>query len=182
MALIGLFLYQAGLYGYLMPAVTPPVPHIEDPGQVTSYQSTLTGKDNNGQPYEIAAARSWQDKDTANLFHLEQMQATLHRPSGNPYRLTGKLAHYDSHSKTADVEGAVSIVEAGRFTARMEKVHINMNDRSLTSGVPVKVDMAHGTIITANGMEITGDGDHILFLNGVKAHFDSSAQSQGATP
>lgn len=180
-ALVGAFLYQAGFYAYVMPRIAAPVPHIEDPGQITSYGSTLTGSDKNGQPYEIAATRSWQDKDMAHVFHLERMQATLHRPAGKPYRMTGNTARYDSQTKLADIEGAVSIVEEGRFTARMDKAHIDMKDNSLKSDVAVKVELPQGTI-AANGMQITGDGATILFLNGVKAHFGSPAKFEGATP
>jgi LPS export ABC transporter protein LptC len=180
LALLGAFLYEAGLYAYLKPAITPPSPHIENPGEITSYGSSLTGKDSSGQPYEIAASRGWQDPDAANVFHLERVEATLHRAAGAPYRLTADTARFDSRTRIADVAGAVSIAQERRFTAHMEKARIDMGARSLVSDTPVKVDLAQGTI-TANGLKITDDGTHILFLNGVKAHFET-AEPQGATP
>jgi hypothetical protein len=74
-----------------------------------------------------------------------------------------------------DLEGKVMIVEAGRFTAAMEKAHIVMEKKNLVSNVPVVVEMDSGTI-TANGLQITNDGKNILFLNGVKARFTETAK------
>jgi LPS export ABC transporter protein LptC len=156
------------------------VPHVEAPGQITSYTSTLTGKDTGGRAYEIQAARSWQDKDFGNVFHLENVDATLHRAGAAAYRLTSQTAVYDSRTKIADVAGAVTITQGDRFTARMERAKIDMANSGLTSDSAVQVTTGDGTV-TANGMQITDDGAHILFFNGVKAHFDASP-TQGATP
>src|SRR5258708_728222 len=172
-AVFGVFLYQAGLYAYLAPAVTPPSPHVENPGQITSYESTLTGKDKAGRPYNIVASRGWQDKDLSNLFHLEKVDATLHRGDAPSYRLTSNTAVYDSHTKIADVEGAVTISQDKGFTAQMDRARIDMGANELTSDSAVRVTTGQGTV-AANGLKITDDGTHILFFNGVKAHFDAN--------
>lgn len=177
---VGVFLYQAGLYAYLRPALVAPAPHVENPGQITSYDSTMTGKDDAGQPYEVSASRGWQDKDVSHIFHLEAVQATLHRKTGNPYRLTANTAIYDNHARTADVAGAVRIAEDGGFTARMERALIDIGHSTLSSDSAVEVMLREG-VIRANGLKITDDGAHILFFNGVKAHFDA-AQTPGANP
>lgn len=177
---VGVFLYQAGLYTWLRPALVAPSPHVENPGQITSYDSTMTGKDEAGQPYEVSASRGWQDKDMAHIYHLEGVEATLHRKTGNPYRLTAKTALYDNHARTADVAGAVKIVQDGGFTALMERASIDIGHSMLSSESPVAVTFRQGTV-HANGLKITDDGAHILFFNGVKAHFDAT-QTPGATP
>ena len=177
---VGIFLYQAGLYAWLRPALVAPTPHVENPGQITSYNSTMTGKDSSGQPYEVAASRGWQDKDANYIYHLEVVQATLHRKTGNPYRLTADTANYDNHSKTADVAGAVKIAQDGGFTALMERAAIDIGHSTLSSESAVEVILREG-VIRSNGLKITDDGAHILFFNGVKAHFDAAA-TPGATP
>lgn len=173
LALVAVFVLQAGLFTYLLPAGLPPQPQVENPGQITSYDSTLTGVDHDNQPYEIRAKRGWQDVDRAELMHLEQVAAIFHRATGEPYDVTCNIAHYDSKLKEADLEGAVKIVQIHRFTARMEKAHVKVREKSLSSAVPVQVELNGGTI-NANGLQITNDGANILFLNGVKAHFDSA--------
>jgi hypothetical protein len=51
----------------------------------------------------------------------------------------------------------VVINSAGRFTARMDKAHVIIQEKRLTSAVPVAVDLSNGTI-NANGVEISNDG------------------------
>ncbi len=179
--LIGLFLYQAGLFSTLMPKLAPPAPHIDSPGQITSIDSVLTGKDNAGNPYEITAKRASQDKDSNTVFHLDTMRGSFHRAASSTYRVVSDTARYDSKAKTADLKGSVQIVEEGRFTARMAEAHVDLAAKSLDADVPVSVVLNHGTI-DANGLKITDDGNHVLFLNGVKAHFDNSSAAPGATP
>jgi len=52
----------------------------------------------------------------------------------------------------------------------MEKARVIVAEKRLTSDVPVTVEFTSGTI-DANGVEISNDGNNILFLNGVKARF-----------
>ena len=179
--LVAIFLAQAGLFTYLMPHIPLPSPHIENPGQITSTSSTLTGKDDAGNPYEITAKSAAQDKDAVSVYVLQGMEGTLHRATGTPYRVSSDTARYDSKAKTADLTGSVRLVEEGRMTARMAEAHVDMGAKSLLANVPVTVDMAGGKI-EANGLKITDDGHNILFFNGVRAHFGSSGETQGATP
>ena len=79
-----------------------------------------------------------------------------------------------------DLEGNVTIVEKDRFTATMDKAHVVVEEKKLTSDVPVDVQFTSGSI-QANGVQITDDGRHILFLNGVKARFSQGSTAQGET-
>jgi hypothetical protein len=45
-----------------------------------------------------------------------------------------------------------------------------VKDKTLTADTAVTASFASGTV-DANGMQITDDGNRILFLNGVKARF-----------
>ena len=47
-----------------------------------------------------------------------------------------------------------------------------VEEKRLVSESPVAVTFGSGTV-NANGMQITDDGERILFLNGVKARFDA---------
>ena len=55
-----------------------------------------------------------------------------------------------------------------------------VGEKRLTSNVPVAVELTSGTI-NANGVEITNDGNNILFQNGVKAQFRDT-RSGDSTP
>ena len=62
----------------------------------------------------------------------------------------------------------------------MDKAHVIVGEKRLASNTPVDVELASGTI-KANGVEITNDGNNILFLNGVKARFKNT-QKGDSTP
>ena len=170
LGLVAIFLLQAGFFSILRPKPKPATPTVEMPEQIVGSFSRIAGFDRENQPYEVTAKRGYQDKEKANLVHLESLVATFRRSSGQSFEVTSKTGVFDSKAKEMDLEGKVEIVEAGRFTATMEKAHIMMEKKNLVSDVPVVVEMGSGTI-RANGLQITNDGKNILFLNGVKARF-----------
>ena len=53
----------------------------------------------------------------------------------------------------------------------MDKAHVMVEEKKLTSDSPVDVTMTTGSV-RANGIAITENGSKILFLNGVKAEFN----------
>ncbi len=177
LGLVAIFLLQAGFFSILRPKPKPATPTVEMPEQIVGSFSRIAGFDRENQPYEVTAKRGYQDKEKANLVHLESLVATFRRSSGQSFEVTSNAGLFDSKAKEMDLEGQVIIMEAGRFTAVMEKAHIVMEKKNLVSNVPVVVEMGSGTI-RANGMQITNDGKNILFLNGVKARF-TETESKG---
>ncbi len=180
LVLVLLFLIQAGLFAGLMPRTEIAPPTVEKPKQITSEEITLAGTDKSDQPYHITATRGWQDKDRSELYHMEKMTAKLRRPSGEPYDVMAERAVYNDKEKGLDLEGSVVITEPGRYTARMEKAHVKIEDKTLSSSSAVDVTLEGGEI-RANGLEMTNGGNNIFFLNGVKARFAAAAK-EGATP
>ena len=81
---------------------------------------------------------------------------------------------YDSKSKGLDLDGAVKIIRPDHFTATMDKAHVNVETKDLESNVPVAVEMSNGSI-KANGMRIRDNGKTVVFVNGVKARFNDTA-------
>ncbi len=178
---VAAFLFQAGLFAILVPREKVVAPPIENPDQVSSEDSTLSGVDRDNQPYAVKAVHAWQDTSRPELVHMEKVTANFHKASGEAYDLTANTARYDTKLKELDLAGSVVIAQHDRFTARMEQAHVAVGDKKLTSNVPVAVEFADGTI-HANGMQIINDGADILFLNGVKAHFGVSEATGETTP
>ena len=179
-ALVGLafaavFLAQAGLFAYLSPTEKLPPPKVENPGQITSYDSTLSGVDRNSQPYELKAKRGWRDKTKAGLMHMETVVGTFRKASGEPYNVTSKTAQYDEKLKQFDLADNVEIVQGKRLTARMDRARIMVEDKIITSDAPVDVLFGDSTI-HANGLKMTGDGANIEFLKGVRVRFAAAPQ------
>ena len=174
LVLIGIFLYQSGTFtNQPKPVLDAAVPA----DQVTVSASTITGLDTEKKPYSISANTAIQDKDKPNFIKLDQVTGATSRTSGEKITFQSDKGLYNSDGKTLDLDTNVVINSAGRFTARMDKAHVIIQEKRLTSAVPVAVELSNGTI-NANGVEISNDGNNILFLNGVKAHFEKS-QSKG---
>jgi LPS export ABC transporter protein LptC len=185
-ALLGLgmvvaFVLQAGLFAYLSPKDVPPPPKVENPGETSSKETTLSGVDKNQQPYWVKARKGWQDPDRPELVHMETVIGQLKKLTGELYEVAANTALYNSKDKLVDLAGQVVISQKDRFTARMEKAHVDVNEKKLTSDVAVAVEFTGGTVL-ANGLQITGDGADILFLNGVKAHFAGTPVEGGTAP
>lgn len=178
---VAAFFLEAGFFAEMMPKEPLKPPAIENPTDITSYDSTLTGFDHDHQPYEVKATRGYQDDQQRDVLHLEQVTARFNNKSGDPYDVVAKAGDYDSKLHTMDLRGDVVISQGTRFTARMEKAHVLVKEKSLSSDVPVAVTLADG-FINANALRITNDGANILFLNGVKARFGAKVDKGDAAP
>jgi lipopolysaccharide export system protein LptC len=165
--LLGAFLYQTGTF---TPSHKSPDHTAVSHDQVTVMDTTITGLDSQSRPYSITANNAVQDKDQPNFIKLDEVSGATNRNTGEAITFESRKGLYNSDVKTLDLETDVVIKSAGRFTARMAKAHVIVGEKRLTSDVPVAVEFASGTI-NANGVEISNDGNNILFLNRVKAHF-----------
>lgn len=172
--LLVIFLYQTGAF---TPTPKPAEQAAVSHDQVTVVDSTITGLDSQNRPYSISAQNAVQDKDKPNFIGLKEVSGATNRSNGDAITFESRKGLYNSDDKTLDLDTEVVIKSAGRFTARMDKAHVIVGEKRLTSNVPVLVELTSGTI-NANGVEITNDGNNILFLNGVKAHF-TNTKSQG---
>jgi lipopolysaccharide export system protein LptC len=175
--LLVIFLYQTGSFS---PSTKKPDHTAVSHDQVTVMESTITGLDSQNRPYSISSSNAVQDKDKPNFIALNEVSGATNRSSGETITFESRKGFYNSDVKTLDLETDVVIKSAGRFTARMDKAHVIVGEKKLTSDVPVTVEFTSGTI-DAHGVEISNDGNNILFLNRVKAHFRNT-KSGDSTP
>jgi lipopolysaccharide export system protein LptC len=132
--------------------------------------SRLTGFDRERQPYSVTAERAVQDAAEPNRVHLEGVAGELHRASGDTLGLAARTALFDSKTDVLQLEGDVSLVSAGRFVAEMAKADVTLTDKRLRSTGPVRVTFDRGRI-TAGGLEITEDGNRVVFSDRAKVTF-----------
>jgi hypothetical protein len=72
-------------------AKTRPVPlTVEKPEQITGSFARIAGFDNEKQPYEVTAQKGYQDREVANLVHMEDLIGTFRRGSGQSYEVYSK--------------------------------------------------------------------------------------------
>lgn len=180
LAIFLVFVLQAGLFAYLVPQTKIAPPVVQNPDQVTSYESILTGVDDDNQPYRLTAERGAQDKVKPELFHLEKVTAKLTKLNGEVVMASADKAQYDSKLKHLDLEGNVVIDNVGQFTAQMSRARVEVKTKDLASDVPVSVEFGLGTI-QANGLQLTNEGADIVFTGGVKARFVPASATAPAT-
>jgi lipopolysaccharide export system protein LptC len=166
------FLVQAGLFTALLPEGPDAPPPQTRPDQISATQSTVTGMDREQQPYEVTARRGWQDEATPSIVHLEGPEGRFRRAAGTEYMISAETGLYDTETRKLNLSGNVLLEQKDRFTARMDRANVVVEEKRLVSEGPVAVTFGSGTV-NANGMQITDDGRRILFLNGVKARFDA---------
>jgi lipopolysaccharide export system protein LptC len=180
-AVLLLFAYQAGFFDQFAPQA--PKPPISKPAeQVTVSQSTITGFDKNNRPYALTAQSAVQDKDVPNKVHLETVSGESQRSNGEAMKMRADTGLYDTSTKNLVLKGAVEIASQGRFTAHMDTAHVAVKENKLVSYSPVTVDLSGGGTIKAQALQITNDGDNILFFDGVRAEFKSQASKGDGSP
>lgn len=174
LVLVGAFVIQAGLFSENLPQAgsQPEGTSIATPSQISVAGSRYTGSDKDKQPYWVEAAKALQDDKNPDLVHLQTVKGEMRRLSGEVINVDATNALYDHDAKQLDLEGDVRIISQGSYEARMAKARVVIEDKSLTSEVPVTVTFDTGRI-DANGMKITDDGQRIVFFNRVKAHFEA---------
>jgi lipopolysaccharide export system protein LptC len=173
--LIGLFVYQAGLFQALTPRPAEPGFEAPRPGETNVSGSRATGFDRENQPYDVTAQTARMDEKEPGRVHLNMVAGTFRRTSGEILKLTANTALYNTTLKELDLEGDVTLVSEGRFTARMAKARVVVAEKKLTSDAPVTVNLGSSQI-DANGLAVTDDGKRILFSNGVRAKFRAKGQ------
>ncbi len=157
--------------------IAPP----EMPGQAVSYDSEIKGTDEEQKPYHIQATRGFQDATNKDIYHLETFRGTFTKATGAELNVTSKTGVYDSNAKILDLSGSVEILDAAKFTARMDKAQFDVEKRSLTSQSPVQVTLPNGDI-QADSLVSENNGERMLFRGRVKANFTRSGSAQGGTP
>jgi hypothetical protein len=170
-----LFLGQAGLFHALLPKQAAAPAPVAAPDRITADSSTVTGIDNQRQPYEVKAKHGWQDEGTPNLVHLEEPEGKFQRASGGAITISAGRGLYDTEIKSLSLSDNVVLAQGGRFTARMAEAQVAVREKKLISDSRVQATFGAGGTVDANGMQITDDGARILFLNGVKARFDAAS-------
>ncbi len=69
------------------------------PEQIAGAFARISGFDRENQPYVITAKRGYQDKETADLVHMEDLTGTFQRKSGQSFELFSNTGLYQCEGK-----------------------------------------------------------------------------------
>ncbi len=174
--LLAVFTVKAGMFASLFGKKPEPVVNMPLPDQVSSGVSSITGFDKDGQPYQLTAQSVLQDINNSNIAHLKLITGVLRKKTGKKLLMNALAGQYNADKKILDLEGKIKLVSQGEYTAYLEKARVTLKEKRLYAKVPVTVIFDRGTI-RANGVDISNNGNRVLFFNGVKTRFDSGAAS-----
>ncbi len=174
--LLAVFIWKTGMFASLFSKKPETIVNMPLPDQVSSGISTITGFDKDKQPYKLTAQSVLQDEKVSDLAHLGKITGFLRKNSGKKLQLSARGGEYHKGKKILDLIGNIKIISQGEYTAYLEKARVTLKEKRLYAKVPVTVVFDRG-IIRANGVDITDNGNRVLFFNGVKTSFNSSAAS-----
>lgn len=169
-AFAGVFVIHIARFEATAPTRPPAEAAAPTGNEVVVTGSRLTGVDREQQPYSVTAESAVQDSDEPNRVHLKVVTGELHRRSGDILRLAANTALFDTETKVLQLDGGVRLVAAGRFVAEMARADVTLADKRLRSQSPVNVRFDRGEI-TAGGLEITDDGNRVVFFDRARATF-----------
>lgn len=169
-ALAAVFVIHVAKFEATAPARQTPAASAPVSDQMVVTRSTLTGFDKDRQPYTLSAGSAVQDTAEPNLVHLKDVAGELHRRSGDTLGMAAATALFDSKAELLQLERDVTLVAAGRFVAEMAKAAVTLSDKRLRSDSPVRVTFDRGEI-TAGGLEITEEGNRVVFFNRARMTF-----------
>ncbi|VAW02113.1 hypothetical protein MNBD_ALPHA08-1145 [hydrothermal vent metagenome] len=172
--LLAVFAVKAGMFASLFGRKPEPVVNMPLPDQVSSGVSSITGFDKGGQPYKLTSQSVLQDKNNSDLAHLKQISGILRKKTGKKLLLNALGGQYNADKKILDLEGKIKLVSQGEYTAYLEKARVTLKEKRLYAKVPVTVIFDRGTI-QANGIDISDNGNRVLFFDGVKTRFDAES-------
>jgi hypothetical protein len=175
LGVVGAFLTQSIFINADPPKVNTAAAPQKVETVVSGQASKITGYDKNKQPFELAALNGVQDTTNLDLVHLQTVTGTFHRQDGGAIGLASDAARYDSKTKLLSMQGKVILKEEGRYIAYMDAASVNVDDHSLVSQTPVKVDTSTGTV-EADTMTVGPYGGRILFKGRVKAVFKTDSK------
>ena len=171
--LILVFIVQITRFDALRPPQRQPGKQASPSSQITASRSTIAGFDNQRQPFVVDARTAEQDADKSNIVHLTTVDGRLEKTDGTVMTLAARGGTYDTDIKVLDLKGDVRLASKGNFVARMDTARVFLQQKRLYSDVPVTVSLNHGTI-AAGGVEVTDQGNRILFFNRVKTTYTPS--------
>ena len=89
---------------------------------------------------------------------------------------------YDSKSDLLELEGKITVTSSNGMTAHLKTATIQTKTQIVTSKDPVIVEMATGTTVESDGMELNAKTKEIVFTGNVRSHLVRSAPAPAGEP
>jgi lipopolysaccharide export system protein LptC len=155
---------QAALYSYAPNLNLPAVLFSKD--GLTMVEPRLSGRSND-RAYEVTAARAVQSLDDTKKVRLERVDGRVEMANGQWAKIESKRGLYNGGKETLRLEDGLTIVTSQGYRAATDAADLDLQSGRMTSAVPIRIEGPSGSI-NAGGVDITENGQTILFTGGVR--------------
>lgn len=145
--------------------------------KITMDAPKLSGFRDGTQPYEVTAASATQDVKNPSIVELNQISGHVQLDGGGQARINAASGLYDSQSEHLKLSGDVRVRTDSGYDVRLSSASVDFKGGRVVSDEPVVVTISEGTI-SADRLDISDNGKHIVFEGRVRAVLDSGEGAQ----
>lgn len=135
----------------------------------------LSGRDGD-RSYEVTADRAVQSLTNPKLVELEGIVANISLPGENWVKLAAKRGLYDSEAETLALTEGITVSSRDGDDATLASADVDLKTGAVKSADPVEIRGPRGTI-RAGAAAVAGEGDAIVFSDGVSLTFNPPAEA-----
>lgn len=151
--------------------------------KITMDTPKISGVQQGGGPYSIAAKTGIQDITTPNVIELVDVDANVGMSDQTTTHILASHGVYDSKEDTMDLNGNVRISNTSGYTFSLKRAFMDFKAGVLSSEERTRVDLKGGDV-NADQMRISNNGHLIVFTGHVDSTFvapeDDGAPAQTA--
>lgn len=149
---------------------------IDDAGDIELTGAIYKGRTENGEAFEVTAKIA--SERSSGAVDMESPTAQLFRDDGDLIDLSSQNGLYFPDSSRIKLDGDVVMTSQDMgLTLLAQSLSANLADGSMFSEEPVRVERSDG-IVTANAMEVTGQGKRIIFKGNARMTLQDNSQSR----
>lgn len=139
--------------------------------KITMDAPRLTGFREGTQPYEVTAASATQDISNPSIVELQSITGQVQLENGGQARINAATGVYNSQDESLNLTGDVRVRTDTGHDAKLSSASVDFKSGRIISEEPVTVTLSEGTI-SANRLDISDNGKHIVFEGKVQAVLD----------
>lgn len=145
--------------------------------KITMDAPRLTGFRDGTQPYEVTAASASQDVRNPSIVELNDISGHVQLDGGGKANINAATGLYDSQSEHLKLTGDVRVRTDNGYDAKLSSASVDFKGGRVVSEEPVVVTISQGTI-SADRLDISDNGKHIVFEGRVRTVLDGAEEAQ----
>ncbi len=146
-------------------------------GRIVMANPKLDGVTKDNRPYKMSAERAFQDVKKDGLVELEKLVAQLPFGPTNTATLSAVKGIYDNSNRKLDLANQIVLTTSDGMVVKLNTAKIDIGNNHLSTTDPVDITTSNSKI-TADTMEVSEGGKHLIFDKRVRLTIDPSKMNQ----